>query len=100
MSQEKRAHERTVVRYAAQIRVGDAEAISGMVENLGALGALVSTAELEPHLDVGTQLELTIAVSDKGQVEVAGQVRRVDQEFADGEIRRTFAVLFDDEIEV
>ena len=100
MSEEKRAHERTVVRYPAQISVGDAEVISGTVENLGALGALVSTAELEPHLDVGTRLQLAIMLSGSAPIEVAGQVQRVDQEFAHGEIRRTFAVLFDDEIEV
>jgi len=100
MSEEKRAHERIAVRYPVRILVGDAEAISGTVENLGVLGALISTVELEPHLDVGSRLQLTIAISGAGPVDVAGEVLRVDQEFFSGEIRRTFAVRFDEAIEV
>ena len=94
---EQRAHERTHVRYPVRVRIGDRE-IAGTVENLGVLGALVSTIELEPSLDVGHRISLEIAVSGEGPIEADGEVLRVDQEFASGEIRRTFAVRFDDEI--
>ncbi len=100
MSQEKRQHDRSVVRYPVQIRIGEAATISGTVENLGALGALISTVELEPHLDVGSELGLTITISDQGAVEVSGQILRVDQEFVGGEVRRAFAVRFDQAIEI
>ena len=96
--EEQRAHERVVVRYPVKVRIGERE-IAGTVENLGVLGALVSTIELDPPLDVGHRISLTIAVSEKGPVETQGEILRVDQEFADGEIRRTFAVRFDHGIE-
>ncbi len=100
MSLEKRQHERVVARHPVQIRVGDAATISGTVENLGALGALISTIELEPPLDVGSELDLAIVVSGKGAIEVSGQILRVDQEFVGGEVRRAFAVRFDQAIEI
>jgi hypothetical protein len=95
---EKRAHERAIVRYPVQIRV-DGQEIAGTVENLGALGALITTVELEPQLEVGQRVGLTIAVSGGGSVDAAGEVLRVDQEFAGGEIRRTFAIRFDTAVE-
>ncbi len=100
MSLEKRQHERVVARYPVQICVGEEATISGTVENLGALGALISTVELEPPLDIGSELDLTIAVSGKGAIEVSGKILRVDQEFVDGEVRRAFAVRFDQAIEI
>ena len=99
MTQEKRQHDRAVVRYPVRSRVGEA-AISGTVENLGALGALISTVELEPHLEVGSGLDLTITIADQGAVEVSGQILRVDQEFVGGEVQRAFAVRFDRAIEI
>ncbi len=100
MSDEKRQHERTVVRYPARITVGESHEIAATVENLGVLGALISTVELEPHVDVGTELAMVIAVSGQGPIDVTGEVLRVDQEFAGGEVRRTFAVRFSTAIEI
>ena len=100
VTREKRQHDRVVARYPVQIRAGEAATLAGTVENLGALGALISTVELEPHLDVGSELGLTMTIPGKGDVEVSGRILRVDQEFVDGEVQRAFAVRFDQAIEI
>lgn len=93
-AEEKRAHERLIVRYPVQLVLDGGKRIAGTVENLGALGALISTIELEPNIDVGEKLDLAIDMADRGTVEVAGEVLRAEQEFAEGEIRRSFAIKF------
>ena len=100
MGEEKRAHERLVVRYRVEIRLGASNPIPGRVENLGTLGAFVTTLELEPHIEVGDLVELVIWVPEKEPFTVAGQVLRLDQEFAEGDIRRAFAVKFAHGVEV
>ena len=100
MGEEKRAHERLVVRYRVEIHIGEGKPIPGRVENLGALGAFVTTLELEPHIEVGDMVELTIWVPEKEPFSVQGQVLRLDQEFAEGDIRRAFAVKFAHSVEI
>ncbi len=96
---DKRRHERTIVQWVVAITKQAGTTFSGTVENLGVLGALVSTPELEPSLTVGDRVEL--AMHREGQaLQVSGEVLRVDQEFLGGDIRRTFAVKFDESIDV
>jgi len=95
---EKRAHRRLVVRHTVRVRLQDGLQLDGTVENLGRLGALITTNDLEGLLDVGEHITLVIETGAQ-PVEVTGEVLRLDQEFAEGEIRRTFAVKFDEAIE-
>ncbi len=96
---EKRAHDRLRVRYFVRIETDDGGALEGVVENLGALGVLVTTPEIELPLEAGTRVKLSITLSDESLVEVKGEILRVDQELADGDIRRALAVRFDEPIE-
>ena len=91
---EKRAHARSNVRYACRVRLAEGRVLDGCVENLGVLGALVSTSDLEAGFDVGDHVGLTIEVPEHGPVDVEGEVLRLEQEFAAGDIRRAFAVRF------
>jgi len=99
MVDEKRASERRAVRYAVRIRLADGRRIDGCVENLGELGAFVSTGDLEAHLEIGDHVVLEIEMGGDGRrddrpVEAQGEVLRLEQEFAAGDIRRSFAVRF------
>ena len=96
---EKRAHRRAVVRHTVRVTLPGGHELDGTVENLGQLGALITTADLEGHLDVGERITMAIDVAGASRVEVQGEVLRLEQEFAEGEVRRTFAVRFDDAIE-
>ena len=98
MGQEQRAYPRVVVGYGVSIETPGGIRFEGTVENLGGLGALVSTPDLEAVLDVGDEVSMTISTADKGDVAVSGQVLRLEQEFTGGDIRRTFAVKFDREL--
>jgi hypothetical protein len=91
---DRRAHGRTVVRYACRIRTADGRVLDGCVENLGVLGALVSTADLESPLEVSDHVILAVEVPEHGAVEVEGEILRLEQEFAEGDIRRSFAIRF------
>jgi hypothetical protein len=95
-SPEKRAHKRTPVALPVRVRAGEAE-MDGTIDNLGALGALISTANLEALLEVGGAVQLSIETAD-GRVDVDGVILRIDQEFTGGDIRRTIAVRFGREI--
>jgi hypothetical protein len=91
---DRRAHGRSEVRYACRIRTPDGRVLDGCVENLGVLGALVSTADLEAALDVSDHVILGVEVPEHGAVEVEGEILRLEQEFAEGDIRRYFAIRF------
>jgi len=97
--QEQRAHHRTAVTLPVLVRVASGSELSGKVENLGALGALVTTSDLEVAIVVGDQVTLVIDTPDRGQVEAAGEVLRLEQEFTGTDIRRSFAVRFADEVQ-
>ncbi len=101
-SQERRAHDRVPVRLPVRVRIDGGEEFEGLVENLGSLGALVSTTDLEARFDIGDQLELEIESGEGGGggvVHTGGVVVRLEQEFTGGEIRRSFAVRFDSAID-
>ena len=97
---EKRAHDRLRVRYSVRIEIDDDGAIEGTVENLGALGVLVTTPEIEVPLEPGSRVKLSITLSDDTLPEVKGAILRIDQELAEGEIRRALAVRFDEALEI
>ena len=96
-AEERRSHERLLVRYPVRVRVPGGQVLDGTVENMGGLGALVSTADLEAHFDVGDHVTLDVAVPGQ-PVSVVGEVLRLEQEFSGGDIRRIFAVRFDEPV--
>ncbi|MHC4547256.1 MAG: PilZ domain-containing protein [Planctomycetota bacterium] len=95
---EKRAHQRTAVAYPVRVRSTSGAEYEGTVENLGALGALVSTVDLEASIVVGDRVKLSIETPEGDLVEAVGEILRLEQEFARGEIRRSFAVRFSGEV--
>jgi hypothetical protein len=90
---ERRSHKRARVDYPVRVRAASGEEFDGTVDNLGELGALVATRNLEVTFDVGDVLTLRIDTG-KGTVEAEGQVLRIEQEFAEGDVGRSFAVRF------
>jgi hypothetical protein len=97
--QEQRAHERTAVAFPALIRTASGTEFDGKVENLGALGALVTTPDLDVVIVVGAEVTLVIETADRGSVEAVGEVLRLEQEFTGSDIRRSFAVRFAGEVQ-
>jgi len=97
-SEEKRAHVRTRVRYAVRVRCGTKGEFAGVVENLGALGAFVSTPDFDVLLEVGQRVSLSVVRPDVEPLEAEGEIVRLEQEFSGGDIRRSFAVRFDREV--
>lgn len=96
--QEQRAHQRAAVAFPVLIRTAGGTEFTGKVENLGALGALVTTPDLEVVIVVGDEVTLVIEVPERGPVEAVGEVLRLEQEFTGTDIRRSFAVRFDEEV--
>lgn len=94
-AEEKRSHERAVVRHKVTVQPSGGGDFEGFVENLGALGALVTTTELEAPLEIGQRVTLRFD-GEGGRRSIAGRILRLEQEFAGGEIRRAFAVRFDE----
>ena len=90
---ERRRQKRERVDYPVQVRLDSGEEFHGVVDNLGLNGALIVTPNLEAALDVGTAVTLRIDTG-KGTAEIEGQVLRIEQEFAEGDIRLAFAVRF------
>ncbi len=90
---ERRQQKRERVDFPVRIRVASGEEFDGVVDNLGVHGALVATSNLEAALDVGAPVTLRIDTK-KGIVEAEGEVLRIEQEFAEGDIRLSFAVRF------
>ncbi|MHC4960040.1 MAG: PilZ domain-containing protein [Planctomycetota bacterium] len=99
MSDEKRAHERVVARFPVEIKTSDGRMIKGRAENLGQLGVLLTTPDLEAPIAMGDSVGLTLWLPEREPFEARGQVLRVDQEFAEGDLRRTFAIKFDEPVE-
>lgn len=97
--QEQRAHQRSAVAYPVLVRTTGGTEFSGKVENLGALGALVTTPDLEVVIVVGDEVELVIDVPDRDPVEAVGEVLRLEQEFTGTDISRSFAVRFTEEVQ-
>ncbi|MCK6459367.1 MAG: PilZ domain-containing protein [Planctomycetes bacterium] len=89
---ERRSQRRERVDYPVRIRSGEEE-FDGSVDNLGANGALIVTSHLEAALDVGAAVSLEIDMGN-GPVSVDGEVLRIEQEFAEGDVRLAFAVRF------
>jgi len=95
---ERRSHRRTRVGYPVRVRTESGDEFEGVVDNLGALGALVATPHLEASIEVGASITLAID-TDGAVIEAAGEVLRIEQEFAEGDIRLAFAVRFTSPIE-
>lgn len=90
---ERRQQRRERVDFPVRIRIASGEEFDGIVDNFGVNGALVNTPNLEAALDVGAPVTLRIDTG-KGVVEAEGEVLRIEQEFAEGDIRLSFAVRF------
>jgi hypothetical protein len=92
---ERRSHDREQVNYPVRIVTASGDEFDGVVDNLGALGALVATPNVEASFEVGEGQKLTLRIdTGQGVVEADGTVLRLEQEFAAGEIRLSFAVKF------
>jgi len=72
----------------------------GVVENIGTLGALIATSEIEIPLDSGQRVALRILLDGDQGITVSGEIVRVEQELAAGEIRRALAVRFDEPLDL
>ncbi|MFQ5844066.1 MAG: PilZ domain-containing protein [Planctomycetota bacterium] len=92
--EERRAYERARVQYQARARCDDGRELLATVENLGGLGALLATADLDVALEPGESVALEIEIPDRGPVAVRGEILRVEQELTGGEVRRAIAVRF------
>ncbi len=90
---ERRQQRRERVDFPVRIRLASGEEFDGLVDNLGTNGALVATPHLEAALEVGAGVTLRIDTK-KGAVQADGEVLRIEQEFAEGDIRLSFAVRF------
>ena len=99
-SDERRAHERAVTQLPVRIENADGAVLEGVIENIGEYGVFVSTADLESSLESGARVTLRFELPGGGEVERSGEVLRLDQEFSGGDIRRSFAVKFDEAIDV
>jgi len=91
---ERRSHERTATNLPVEVETAEGARFAGTIENIGEYGVFVSTADLETPLATGAQVTLRFRTEAHGDVTRAGEVLRLDQEFAAGEIRRSFAVKF------
>jgi PilZ domain len=96
---ERRSQRRERVDFPVRVRAADGEEFDGLVDNLGTNGALIVTSHLEAALDVGATVSLEIDMGN-GPVRVDGEVLRIEQEFAEGDIRLAFAVRFSHPIDV
>ncbi len=92
---EKREHARVTVNYPARVEVEGAGAFDAVIENVGSMGALLASSDIEVPMESGTFVQLVIAMGALGEVRVRGEVVRSDQELAGADIRRIFAVRFD-----
>ena len=99
-SDERRAHERAAARLPVAIVNAAGAVVDGVIENIGEYGVFVSTADLESHLESGSRVTLRFRLPSGEDVERTGEVLRLDQEFSGGDIRRSFAVRFDEAIDV
>ena len=96
---ERRAYERFDAALPARATLPSGAEVECRVENIGELGVYLSTADLDGVIEVGDTVRVSV-VRDGVTIERDGQVLRHDQEFTSGEIRRSFAIRFDEPIEV
>ena len=96
---ERRSQRRERVDYPVRIRAGGEEPFDGVVDNLGTHGALIVTSHLEAALDVGATVSLEFDMGS-GPMTVDGEVLRIEQEFAEGDVRLAFAVRFERPIDL
>ncbi|MEM8883953.1 MAG: PilZ domain-containing protein [Planctomycetota bacterium] len=94
--EERRAHERIETSLPVRVEVASGRSFDGTIENIGEYGVFVSTLDLETAFDVAETLTLRFTREDGTEVTAKGSVVRVDQEFTAGDIRRAFAVKFDE----
>ena len=99
MSRERRIQPRTDTRIRTTFRCGGA-AIEGVVENIGAGGVFFSTGELESGVQVGAAVTISLHLDDGQTSDMTGSVLRVDRYFDGAEVRRSFAVKFDADLDV
>jgi len=102
---ERRAFQRFDAGTPARVVLRSGTEIVCRVENAGALGIFLSTAELDGVIEVGDRLTVSFEHSMSSEKSAAaikrtGEVLRHEQEFTGGEIRRAFAIRFDEPIEV
>ena len=92
---ERRAHERRPTDLQVRVELSGDRAFDGRAENIGEYGVFISTLDLEASLQAGDAVTLHFEYEGNPTVRT-GSVVRLDQEFAAGEIRRSFAVKFDE----
>lgn len=98
MGSEKRRYERKSVHYAVRVELEGGATVAGAIENLGALGVLVSTTDFETALSEGARAEVVIEAPS--EIRAAATIVRVEPEFAAGELRRALALRFDEPIDL
>jgi len=96
---ERRAFQRFDAGIPARVVLRSGTGIECRIENVGELGAYVSTADLDGVIEVGDRVAVSF-VRAGTDIEREGEVLRHDQEFTGGEIRRSFAIRFDEPIQV
>jgi hypothetical protein len=99
MSKERRIHPRTVTRLRTTLRRGDTD-VEGVTENVGAGGVFFSTGNLEAGVEVGDSVLITLHLADGGTLTSSGVVLRGERYFDGADVRRSFAVKFEAEIDV
>jgi hypothetical protein len=99
MTNERRIHPRTETRLRTTLRCASAE-IEGVVENVGAGGVFFSTGDLEAALDVGAAVVVALHLEDGRVSDSPGVVLRSERYFDGADVRRSFAVKFDEELDV
>ena len=100
MGDDKRAHQRQTATYPVHVGLEGGGEFEGVVENIGTLGALIATNEIEIPLDSGQRVSLRILLEGDQGIAVSGEIVRVEQELAAGEIRRALAVRFDEPLDL
>ena len=99
MSRERRIHPRTVTNVRSTIRCGGSD-VDGVVENIGRGGVFFSTGDLEARVDVGDPVTVALHVAERAPSEHVGVVLRTERYFDGADVRRSFAVKFDAEVDV
>ena len=99
MSKERRIHPRTDTHIRSTFRCGDS-ALDGVVENIGSGGVFFSTGDLESSVEVGDAVVVSLHIEGTDGADVSGIVLRSDRYFDGADVRRSFAVKFDAEIDV
>ncbi len=99
MANERRIHPRSDTRIPTTLRCGGS-GVEGVVENIGAGGVFFSTGDLEVPVEAGTAVQVELHLADGRTSANAGVVLRSDRYFDGSDVRRSFAVKFDAEIDV